>query len=323
MENMAQIIPIASGKGGVGKSILASNLAAVLAQKGKKVVAIDLDLGGSNLYSYLGLNNTYKGIGDYLKEKKPLKEYLVQTPYNNLYFLPGEGRTPFLANIHYAQKIKLIKEIKLIDADYIILDLGAGTSYNTLDFFRMVKDGIIITTFAYPAIMNTLSFIKNFLIRIILDEIKVNHSLTEKVKNAFNINPENTLTYSEISGIISEFSNELAQKVDDEYKSYIPKIVFNFGRAPEDLRIVEKIDTPIKKIMSIDVHYFGYIPFDEKINESVQNKKLFIESYSDSLATGLLNNIATKIMNNQAADINNSKKDLVIETYDYIKNWIL
>ena len=74
--------------------------------------------------------------------------------------------------------------------------------------------------------------------------------------------------------------------------------------------------------MSLDVHYFGYIPFDEKINESVKSKNLFVETYADSLATGLLNNIAMKIINNEPTDVKNSKKDLVIETYDYIKNWI-
>ena len=58
------IIPIASGKGGVGKSVITANLAVNLAERGYKVIAADLDLGGSNLHTCLGLDNNNPGIGD-------------------------------------------------------------------------------------------------------------------------------------------------------------------------------------------------------------------------------------------------------------------
>ena len=58
-----QIIPVASGKGGVGKSLLSANLAIALGQAGKKVVLADLDLGASNLHLVIGQNSPKKGIG--------------------------------------------------------------------------------------------------------------------------------------------------------------------------------------------------------------------------------------------------------------------
>jgi flagellar biosynthesis protein FlhG len=66
-ENVSKkIIPIAGGKGGVGKTIITANLAIELAKNGKNVVVIDLDLGGSNLHTYLGMKNTKLGIGNFL-----------------------------------------------------------------------------------------------------------------------------------------------------------------------------------------------------------------------------------------------------------------
>ena len=65
----ATIIPIASGKGGVGKSFVSSNLAMALAQLGHRVIAVDLDFGGANLHSFLGLPNRYPGIGDFLQAR--------------------------------------------------------------------------------------------------------------------------------------------------------------------------------------------------------------------------------------------------------------
>ena len=103
------IIPIASGKGGVGKSVFTANLAMALAKLGHATIAIDLDLGGSNLYSFLGLPNDYPGIGDYLKARYgELEAMLVQTNMANLKFLPGDVRSPLMANIPYAQKTRLI-----------------------------------------------------------------------------------------------------------------------------------------------------------------------------------------------------------------------
>ncbi|NBQ39078.1 MAG: MinD/ParA family protein, partial [Alphaproteobacteria bacterium] len=63
-----QIIPIASGKGGVGKSLVAANLAIALAQAGKNVVLADLDLGGSNLHLILGLRGIPVGIGTWIND---------------------------------------------------------------------------------------------------------------------------------------------------------------------------------------------------------------------------------------------------------------
>ena len=61
-----QIIPVASGKGGVGKSLVAANLAIALGKAGKKVIIADLDLGASNLHLVLGQQAPKAGLGTYL-----------------------------------------------------------------------------------------------------------------------------------------------------------------------------------------------------------------------------------------------------------------
>ena len=66
---MPTIIPVASGKGGVGKSFLTANLAIALAELGRKVIVADLDLGAANLHTFLGLENHHAGVGDFVKTK--------------------------------------------------------------------------------------------------------------------------------------------------------------------------------------------------------------------------------------------------------------
>jgi flagellar biosynthesis protein FlhG len=66
---------------------------------GHRVIAVDLDFGGSNLHSFLGLSNRHPGVGDFLKARSAeLDELLVSSDNPNLFFLPGDGKTPFMAN---------------------------------------------------------------------------------------------------------------------------------------------------------------------------------------------------------------------------------
>ena len=94
-----QIIPIASGKGGVGKSLLSANLAIALGQAGKKVLLIDLDLGSSNLHLVIGQTSPKKGIGTYLTGQSAFEDIIVPTDYENVYFIAGDSEIPGLTSL--------------------------------------------------------------------------------------------------------------------------------------------------------------------------------------------------------------------------------
>ena len=74
---------------------------------------------------------------------------------------------PGLANIKNSQKNQLIKRLLSLDADYLILDLGAGTSSNILDFFLMSTHGIVVTAPALTATLNAYLFLKNAVFRLL------------------------------------------------------------------------------------------------------------------------------------------------------------
>ena len=163
-----QIIAVASGKGGVGKSLLAANMAIGLARNDKKVILADLDLGGSNLHLIIGQNPTVEGLGSFLNNSKQKIENIIHpTDYKNLLFISGEGEVPGAANITTPQKKKLIRRLMNLEADYLILDLGAGTSNLILDFFLIAGCGIIVTTPTLTATLNAYLFVKSVLFRML------------------------------------------------------------------------------------------------------------------------------------------------------------
>ena len=131
-----QIWAIAGGKGGVGKSLVTANVSICLALMGYKVSSVDLDLGGANLHTCLGVPIPEKTLSDYLSKKvRNFSDLLNETPIENLSLISGAQDDLGIANLRHMQKTRLISKLRDIDSDYVLMDLGAGTSFNTLDFF--------------------------------------------------------------------------------------------------------------------------------------------------------------------------------------------
>ena len=83
---MPEIYPIGGGKGGIGKSFVAANLGASIAKQGHQVVLIDLDLGASNLHTFLGIENPKSGINSFLnKSVEKLESIATPTTIPNLF----------------------------------------------------------------------------------------------------------------------------------------------------------------------------------------------------------------------------------------------
>ncbi|MBW1715970.1 MAG: P-loop NTPase [Deltaproteobacteria bacterium] len=297
MKTNAIIIPVAAGKGGVGKSLLAANLAIALAELGHRTIAVDLDLGASNLHSFLGLPNRYPGIGDFLKARSAeLEELLVATQTTNLRLLPGDGKTPFMANIPYAQKQKLISHMRKLPADYILVDLGAGSSFNVLDFFRISPRGIVITTPEQPAVMSMLVFLKNFLLRAIVRTLARSYPIRTMLREMHKLPMKQQISSVEaLHHKIAGLDQEAGEAVLDVYRSFRPRVVFNMGEHPDDLNITSQISKTLRSILSLEVDYFGFVFYDSAIKEAVRSRAVFLPEHRDSLAAKNIVRIAERI----------------------------
>lgn len=297
MEENAIIIPVASGKGGVGKSFITANLAMALAELGHRTVAVDLDLGGSNLNTFLGLQNRFPGIGDYLNVAKgDLNSLLVPTHLPLLTLLPGDGKTPFMANIPHARKIKLMNAIKNLPARFILLDLGAGSSYNTLDFFGMVDKGMMITTPTSPAILNMMTFLKNYLLRSIEKRFSQKNEIKALIQNV-TARPmvEQMASINGLRKEIASLDPEAGKVIEDICNSCRPRIVFNFGENPKQLQVADQISKTLKTVLSIEADYFGFIFYDEAVRLSIFNPSAMLGRTRDCLAFSHIQQIAKRI----------------------------
>ena len=297
MNKNATIIPIASGKGGVGKSMFAANLAIALAKMGHLTVAVDLDFGGSNLYTYLGISNIHPGIGNYLKTKDfKFNDLMVQTSILNLKFIPGDGKFPFISNISEEQRIDLNRHIRQIPAKYIILDIGAGSMFNSLSFYGLAHRGIIISSFEIPSIMNFITFLRSFMFRVLCGIVHKNKEVLNIITSTITSSVEPALlTIKYFLEIIEKYDSVLSKRAYEICNKYKPHIIFNMGDNPSDLTVLNKIDTTLKNILSMKAVFLGCIFYDKCVRNSSKNGDLLFEKYPDSIASKEIQNIAERI----------------------------
>jgi len=291
------IIPIASGAGGVGKSFLTANLGLALAKMGLRTVVADLDLGGSNLHRFLGVSNRHPGLGDWVTSGSPdLDHLLVDIGVPNLFFLPGDGKTPFMANIPHARKEKLLSRLRDLDAQVVLLDLSTGTSFNTLDFFAISPKGLVVTTPDPNAVLKLLTFLRSVLLRKIHRLTARNHPVQMLLddwwgKPLASQNPSLSVLVESIGktdagagGMVSEFLG-----------GFRPRVVFNRGTHPDDLALAHPIHMCSEKSLSIGVDFFGFIYEDGWVGRSVSQRSPLMIRHPDARAARNVQRIAERI----------------------------
>lgn len=293
-----QVLPIASGKGGVGKSLFASNVAIALAQAGKKVILADLDLGASNLHLILGIGSVKDGIGTFLCNSEiNFNDIIFDTEYDNLQFIPGDGEIPGMANLTNEQKTKLIRQLYLLETDYLILDLGAGTSFNTVDFFLSSSMGIIVTSPSLTATLNAYLFLKNVVFRLMTTSFKKDSWAGMYFEKLIQEGKSFQKVY--IPKLIEKIKSEDIDSYTTFMKSmdiFKPMLVMNMLEDPKDSRKAVKIRRSCKEYLGVDLEHLGVIYFDH-LQEIALNSRLPIIIYKpNSVLSQAIYRIADKII---------------------------
>ncbi len=160
-EEGPDIWAVAGGKGGVGKSVVASNLAVAVARRGLRCLLIDADLGGANQHTLFGIEKPRGTLDAFLAgEAKELGSVATPTRFHGLSLIFASSDALGAANPKHSQKQKFLRHLRKADADVVILDLGAGTAFNTLDLFLSARVQLVVTTPELTAIQNAYGFIK-------------------------------------------------------------------------------------------------------------------------------------------------------------------
>lgn len=157
-----QVIAIASGKGGVGKTQIAANLAIALAARSYRVVLFDMDLGLANADIVLGceVGGTWS---DVLSGKRELDEILIKGP-GGIDFVAGASGVAHMANLSEFERYRLLTAMREIEARYdlVVMDCGAGISQNVIGFAASADTVLVVATPEPTAVTDAYATIKSF-----------------------------------------------------------------------------------------------------------------------------------------------------------------
>ena len=167
-----RIIAITSGKGGVGKTNLAVNMAIAYAQLGKKVVLIDGDLGMANVNVLLNVVPQYN-LMQVINKQKTMQEIILDTEFG-IKFIAGANGFSKIANLTVEELEDFAKQFaQLSNADIIIIDTGAGIANNVLQFVAAADEVFVVTTPEPTAITDAYGIIKIITTEFVDREINI------------------------------------------------------------------------------------------------------------------------------------------------------
>ncbi len=277
------IISIGGAKGGIGKTVLAANISAGLASLGKKVIVVDLDLGGANMHLHLGIKFPSATLQHYFKSSKELDEICLDTAVRNLRLIAGDSSGLGMANILETQKKRLVRDLRKLPADYVVVDLGGDTSYHMVDFFLAADERIAVTSPEPTSVLDVYNFIKVSLLRYLnrvmfqdmnRDETRLFDGDLARFKGLIFqatswSNNHHIKRIDELLARAHDQNPEWALFLRRKIDSFRPYLVVNMTEAASKDNLATRIAGIAKDNLSINISTLPNISFDQEVKKVV------------------------------------------------------
>ncbi|MBL7664777.1 MAG: P-loop NTPase [Bacteriovoracaceae bacterium] len=296
--HQARLWSIGGGKGGVGKSLVTANVSISLALMGYKVLAVDLDLGGANLHTCLGLPIPEKTLSDFVTKKvKTINELILPSSIKNLSVISGAQDELGMANLKQVHKNEILNALSQVDADIVLMDLGAGTNANTLDFYINSQKGILVVLPEPTSIENAYRFIKSVYFRRLkmIEDLLDIQPLINQASNA-KINSGNTPT--DLIRKVYDLNPEMGTKLKTEILKFQPQLIINQVRSQTDIDIGFSIKSICKRYFGIEVDYVGYLDYDASVWQSVKKRRPLLLEFPNSRLVTNFDKIVNRLLEN-------------------------
>jgi flagellar biosynthesis protein FlhG len=286
---------IGGGKGGTGKTFLAANLAIALSVERGDVVAVDADLGGPNLHTLLGVRENGRDLGDFVRnEVTRLEDIALPTSFPGLRLIRGSENTLFLANLNHYRKLKLIRQIKSLPTRGVVIDLGTGSAYNTLDLFLTASPGVLVVTPEPTAIENAYLFLKSCALRVLKAYARYFgiRDFDQKMSQWLEYPSATLRKFMEIFSASDGSAGQVLTAALNNFKVYL---VVNKARDRKDVHLGRSIVDVVRKYFLIDMDLLGTVPQDERVHWSLKKFSPFIFEHPESEVSRAIRSMAERL----------------------------
>ena len=290
-----RVVAVGGGKGGIGKSLVSANLGIALAQRGAKVALVDADLGGANLHTCLGIDQPAVSMSDFISHRiGRLEDVMVETGVAGLGLIAGALDGLDAANPKHTQKSRLLRHVRALDVDYVILDLGAGTSLNVLDFFLCADVGLVVLLPEPTSIENAYRFIKAAFFRRM--QGLSDPGLADALSAVLSGRDPMARTPWELAARLREHNPQAATQLEVSLAGFHPWLVVNQARTRADHDMGPTVAAAWKKFFGLELGYLGAVAHDDTVWQAVRARRSLLSAAPDSAAASGLLRVAENLL---------------------------
>lgn len=303
-----RMIAIGGGKGGVGKSLLTANVGMYLSQLGNRVVLVDLDVGGANLHTFVGVERPQKTLGDLFRKRvSRIEDCIVETAIQGLGLISAEGDPLWMSDPRPHLKKRLLQGIgTLHEVDFILFDLPAGSGIWALDFFTLAHKGVLVVAPEPTSAENAYRFLKSAFLRKLralrptTPEEPTPYMLAERMNLiAGQVGEGGIPAPLDVYDALLPLYPEQAARVAQEMQNFNPGLVVNQARSRSDGLLGEWMRSAGRQRLGIPIDYFGSIDSDDSVWQAIRKRKPLLPAYPESKVCQQIEQIARRLMDKE------------------------
>lgn len=280
----------------MGKTFLSANLAIALARAGYRVVAIDTDIEGPNLHTWLDVRAPSRTLADFVAGRESnLLRLIVATPTDNLGLIAATQGNLAGAQPDAQRRAELVQGLRRLPCDFVIVDCGAGAHAATLDYFLVSDDGLIVIHPEPTSVENAYTFVRAAFYRRMQAALQ-KHDARALLREAMDQRSARGIkTPLDLLREIESMDIEDGQRFVDTMRSFRPRIIVNEVATADDVKLGFSVSNVCRRFFGIDADYIGYLNRDPAVREAVKQRKPLLDIAPEGDAAIYLKRIARKL----------------------------
>ncbi len=292
--NDEQVMPLsiafAGGKGGAGRSLLVANIGLYLSRLGRDVVVADLDPGGSNLHTYLGLSPLLSNAGAMLRDPGPPRVEEIAGMSLRLCRSPVPG----CRGSDDPLRLATMEKAKSLGADVLIMDLGTQLDELTLDAFLNADAGVVVVLPEPVAVERAYVFLRSALYRCLHHGDDEPAVVARAVLSADQVGQLDSP--ADLVAALSGVHANAAEAIRARTLAFTPKILMNRCRSRSEREMEAGIVSALKRRFGINAEALGGVATDDAAWEATRRRRNVMLEYPGSALGGDIERVARKLM---------------------------
>jgi len=268
-----------------------------MARLGQRIVLIDADLGGANLHTILGIDNPHRTLADFLSKRVAnLSDVMVPTATPKLRLVSGSRALLEMANPRHVQKLKLLRHIQKLPVDHVLMDLGAGSAFNVLDFFLAADERVVVVAPEPTSIENAYHFLKSAFYRNLRDAAKNGSHQTLIASILEDRMRRGIRSPKALVEAVREAAPEVGALLAETIEKFNAYIVVNQARRADHQRLGAEMELACREYFGAPMQHLATLQREDEVLDAIAERRPVYERTPNAGFSRDLRRIAERLL---------------------------